>query len=182
MGLFRWGVVKRDARNLTRLRRRDVVDVQVAVDAVDHPDFFRTVGLCHFHVNPGVRIDPLHSHDFPLQQDRPVRIEFSAERVVRHDRHGCRRYERHQHQCSSHISFNLRLGPSMLPQAAHVEITVSDPISSSLRRLPSAGRRGECCPARSSLRGRRTRTTARRSPATCIHPSMRASTSSGLRR
>src|SRR5262245_10319142 len=38
----------------------------IGTSALDHPDIFRAVGIRYFHVDPGMRIDPLNLDDFAL--------------------------------------------------------------------------------------------------------------------
>src|SRR5262249_55480949 len=108
--------------------------------ALDHPLFDGAVRFCHVQVNPGMGIHPLDLRDDPLQQNRPVRIEFSSEGMVRRDRRG-------RPEGSAHYT-NTRQYRS---HPDHPDLTSFWPP----RPLPSRGRRAECPREHNWLRGTR---------------------------
>ena len=74
--------------------------------ALDHPHFGAAAVLRDLDVDPRVRVHELDLDDLALEEDRPVRVELRAERVVRDDRHRRRERQRragcHDHQFVFH--------------------------------------------------------------------------------
>jgi dienelactone hydrolase len=66
---------------------------RVRCAALDHPDRGLARGLVgDFQVDPRMRVDPLHLHDFAFELHGPVRVELRSEGVMRARGCGCDRH------------------------------------------------------------------------------------------
>src|SRR5215475_8512758 len=72
-----------------RLFREAAAQQNIGAAALDHPCDNPAVGPDNVHVNPRVRVDPLHLLDLALKFHRLIDVEFGCEGVMRPRRSCC---------------------------------------------------------------------------------------------